>query len=375
LKKAIKTLITRGQMNRIIIIIILIVGSLVISCISEESKDEIYYQEHSVEDVSVFLSVRENPFLVRPTAIKASPGGFYIVDSGSYQIHNVDRTGDLQMSFGNRGQGPGEYLSITGFWPFSDRYLVYDYNSFKFLTYDKQGDMIDEVVMRENPVNPETQRSIPITVEALTPDKLLIPTGGKQGSLFAIAELGTEEVIFAGDALGEFVAGYNTDDVMQSYEDGEVPDIFKNLVMLGSSADAIYSLQQTTGVLEKFNHSGERVWNMNLDIPGQSELMDQIAQHNIDAVTNDEPTQLFIHAHAMDATDQGVAMLLRMPENHPTTIAWVPTDGSGVDLITAESLDISPRGFMGMFVLSAETRSAYYLERETGTVFQFGWPL
>jgi hypothetical protein len=77
----------------------------------------------------------------------------------------------------------------------------------------------------------------------------------------------------------------------------------------------------------------------------------------------------------MDATDQGVAMLLRMSENHPTTIAWVPADGSGVDLITAESLDVSPRGFMGMFALSAKDQTTYYLERETGTVFQFEWPL
>ena len=114
---------------------------------------------------------------------------------------------------------------------------------------------------------------------------------------------------------------------------------------------------------------------MNLDIPGQSKLMDQIAQHNIDAVRNGEPTQLFIHAHAMDATDQGVAMLLRMPENQPATIAWVPADGSGVNLITAESLDVSPRGFMGIFALSAKYQTAYYLKRETGTVFQFEWPL
>lgn len=328
-----------------------------------------------MEDISVFLSVQDNPFLGNPTAIKTSTGGLYLVDSGRDMIHNVDFEGNLQLSFGKQGQGPGEFQLVTGFWPLGDRYLVYDYNSFKFITYDMQGDMIDEVIMRENPLNPESGRSIPITVEALTPDKLLIPTGGKQGSLFAIAELGSEDVIFVGDALGEFVAGYNRDSVMQSYGAGEVPDNFKSLVMLGSSADAIYSLQQTTGMIEKFSHSGERIWQMNLNIPGQSEVMDQIAQHNIDAVKNGEPTQLFIHAHAMDATDQGVAMLLRMPENHPTTIAWVPADGSGVNLITAKSLDVNPRGFMGMFALSAEDRTAYYLELETGTVFQFEWSL
>jgi hypothetical protein len=290
-------------------------------------------------------------------------------------IHKVDREGDLLMSFGSRGQGPGEYQSIAGFWLQENGYLIYDYNSFKFITYNSDGEVTDEAILRENPVNPNSRRAIPITVKALPTGKLLIPTGGNKSSLFAIADLNGDETVFAGDALAPFVSQYNSDDVRESNSKGEVPDIFKNLVMLGSSADAIYSLQQTTGMIEKFSHSGERIWQMNLNIPGQSELMDQIAQHNMEAVKNDEPTQLFIHAHAIAATDQGVAMLLRMPKNHSATIAWVPTDGSGVDIITVESSDVSPRGFMGMFALSAEDQTAYYLERETGTVFQFEWPL
>lgn len=362
-------------MYRIIIITILCAGSILISCASEKNSDERYYQEHSVENISVFLKVEENPFLGRPTAMKARPGGLYLIDSGRSMIHNVDRDGDLRLSFGNRGQGPGEFQHLTGFWPMDDRYLVYDYNSFKFITFDRQGDMIDEVIMRENPVNPKSKRSIPITVEALTPGKLLIPSGGNRGSLFAIAEMGGNDVIYAGDALGEFVAGYNTDDVMQSYGNGQVPDIFKNLVMLESSADGIYSLQQTTGVLEKFSHSGERIWKMELNIPGQEGLMDQIAQQNINAVKNAEPTQLFMHARAMDATEEGVAMLLKMPDSHPAAIAWIPADGRGVDLITLKSLDVDQSGFMGIFSLSPEDRTAYYLEQETGTVYQFGWPL
>ncbi len=201
-------------MNRLKFLATLCAVSIPIGCASEESDDERYYQEHSVEDVSVFLSVEENPFLGMPTDIKASSGGLYLVDSGRNMIHNVDLDGNLLLSFGNRGQGPGEYQSIAGFWPMGDRYLVYDYNSFKFITFDRQGDMIDEVILRENPVNPESQRSIPITVEALTPDKLLIPTGGSKRSLFAIAELGGDDVIYAGNALGEFVARFDFDDVI-----------------------------------------------------------------------------------------------------------------------------------------------------------------
>ncbi|HKL15062.1 MAG TPA: 6-bladed beta-propeller [Halalkalibaculum sp.] len=362
-------------MSRLKILAILCVVSILIGCASEVNDDERYYQEHSIEDFSVFLSVEENPFLGRPTAIKASPGGLYIIDSGRYKIHKVDSTGDLQMSFGSLGQGPGEYQTITGFWPLGDRYLLYDYNSFKFITYDLNGDMIDEVILTKNPVNPESGRSIPITVEALPSGKLLIPTGGSEGSLFAITEPDGGEVIYAGNALDEFVTIYNHEQVTETYSRGENPGIFKNLVMLGSSSDGIYSLQQTTGVLEKFTHSGERVWELELNIPGQMGLMYQIAQHNIEAGRSNGPTQMFMYALAMDTTEEGVAILLNMPENQPTTIAWVPEEGRNVDLITIESLDPDELGFMEMFALSAENRTAYYLERETGTVYKFDWPL
>ena len=362
-------------MNSFKIFAIICACTLVAACASENTENDIAYTEHSVENVNVFLKVEENPFLGRPTAITASSNGLYIVDSGRDMIHKVDRAGDLLMSFGSRGQGPGEYQSITGFWPLENGYLIYDYNSFKFITYDSSGEVTDELILRENPVNPDSRRAIPITVEALPSGKLLIPTGGSEGSLFAIADPDGDEIIFAGDALAEFVSLYNSDDVRESHAKGEVPDIFKNLVMLGSSSDVIYSLQQTTGILEKFTHDGQLMWSFDLNIPAQEGLADTISDTNIDAIANDGSTQLFTHARAMSANEDGVALLLTLPENQPTTFAWVPEDGSGVDLITVESLDVNPRAFMGMFALYDGERTAYHLERETGTVFQFEWPL
>lgn len=362
-------------MNKLITFAILSSGIFLAGCASEMSGEETVHREHFVEDVSLFLSAEDAPEFGIPSEIKASPGGLYLVDTGSYQIHKADRAGELQLSFGGQGDGPGEFRSFAGFWPLGDRYLVYDYNSFKFVTFDLNGEVTDEVILEKNPVNPESGRSIPITVEALPSGKLLIPTGGSEGSLFAIADPDGDQVIYAGNALGEFSARYDREEVMQAYSRGEIPGILKNLVMIGVSSSAIYSLQQTTGILEKYSHAGEQVWELELNIPGQEGLMDQIAQHNIEAVRNNGPTQLFMHARAMDASEEGVAMLLNMPEIQPATVAWVPADGSGVDIITIENLELSEFGFMGMFTLSIEYRTAYYLERDSGTVYQFEWPL
>ena len=146
-------------MNRLIFITVLCLGNILIGCASEESEVGRYYQEHSIVKVQEFLSVQDNSFLGRQTSITDSQGGLYIVDSGRDMIHKVDRKGDLLTSFGSRGQGPGEYQSIAGFWPQENGYLIYDYNSFKFISYDSNGKVTDEVILRENPVNPDSRRA------------------------------------------------------------------------------------------------------------------------------------------------------------------------------------------------------------------------
>jgi len=362
-------------MNRLKIFAILCGGIFLAGCASEVGGEETEHREHFVEDVSLFISAEDSPEFGIPSAIKATHGGLYLVDRELYQIHKIDRAGDLQLSFGGRGQGPGEFQSIAGFWPLTDRYLVYDYNSFKFVTFDLNGEMTDEEILEENPVNPGSGRSIPITVEALPSGKLLIPTGGSEGSLFAIAEPGGGEVIYAGTALGEFVQEYNNQEVMQAYSSGEIPDIMLNLVMLSNSSNAIYSLQQTTGVLEKFTHSGERVWELELNIPGQEGLMDRIAQHNIEAGRSNGRRERFLHARAMDANEEGVAILLNLPDDQPLTIAWVPADGNKIDLIEIEGISLDFSGSMVGFTVSPYGRHAYYLEPNIGTIYKIEWPL
>jgi hypothetical protein len=294
--------------------VIFCLGFIFIGCNTENGVEQTVFMEHSVKKNQVFLNAEDTPFLGRPTAIKASSDGLYIVDSGSYQIHKMDSSGNLQMSFGNRGRGPGELQSISGFWPLKNEYLVYDYNSFKFLIYDHHGNLIDEDVLNENPVNPGSEFAIPITLDALSSNRLIIPTGGKNGSLFAIADRISGKVAYTGKAIGKAIEEYNNQKVMQAYSRGEIPDVLVNLVMLSSSSNAIYSMQQTTGILEKYTHAGEKIWKKKLNIPAQKNLSDQIAQDNMDFGV-DNGRRIFMYVRAMDASEEGVALLLNMPED------------------------------------------------------------
>lgn len=269
-------------------------------CNTDNDEKTMVFTEHTVEKVQVFLSVENAPFLGRPTAIHAVTDGLFLVDEGHYQITKVDREGNQVLSFGNRGRGAGEFQSIAGFWAFKNEYLVYDYNSFKFLIFNDFGELMDEEILKENPVNPHSEQSIPITLDAISSDKLLIPTGGRHGYLFAIADRSNSRVTYAGIAVGKFIQDYNNQKVKQAFSNGEIPDILLNLVLLGNSSNAIYSLQQTTGKLEKFTHSGEPIWSKGLNIPAQKNLFVQISNHN-KKIGSDDIHRIFMYTRAMDA--------------------------------------------------------------------------
>jgi hypothetical protein len=161
---------------------------------------------------------------------------------------------------------------------------------------------------------------------------------------------------------------------MQAYSRGEIPDKLVNLVVLSSSSNAIYSMQQTTGILEKYTHAGEQVWEKVLNIPAQRNLFDQIAQYNKEFGL-DNGRRIFMYVRAMDAREGGVALLLNMPVDRPLTIAWVSKYGNTIDLIEVEGITLDVHGFMEGFTVSPDGQWAYYLERDTGIIYQFKWPL
>jgi hypothetical protein len=360
--------------HRIKIIPALCIGLLLFGCIQDRSADKISLREYPVNSAQVFLSLEDAPFLGRPIDIKSSADGLFIVDGAHNQIIKVDAEGNRLLSFGKRGRGPGELQSIAGFWPFKDEYLVYDYNSFKFLTFDHLGRLIDEELLNEDPIHSESEFNIPITLDALSSKKLIMPTGGRKGSLFAIADRINGDVTYAGKAVGKAEPEYNNQDVTEALSGGEIPEVMLNMVLLSSSSDAIYSLQQTTGILEKYTHTGEHVWEMELNIPAQKHLFDRISDHNR-GIDSDGKPRLFIYARAMDAREGGVALQLNMPDDQPFTIAWVPEDGTRIDLIKVEGITPDAHGFMEGFTVSPDGEHAYYLKRSTGMIFQFIWPL
>jgi len=355
------------------IIIVVCIVWVFLGCKTENDLQAADFMEFTVQNTQVFLSLEDTPFLGHPTSVKAVSEGLLIVDNAYYQITKVDKEGNLLFSFGKQGRGPGEFQSISGYWPLENEILVYDYNSFKFSTFDQAGELKEEEVLDENPVNPNSKYSIPTTLDAISSDSLLIPTGGLQGSLFALVDRSSGELTYAGSAVNEFIKE-NEQEVMKAYTSGEISDGMLNLVMLSSSSSNIYSFQQTTGVLEKYTHEGEQVWSRGLKIPSQRTLFEKIAEIN-KGMKENEYNRVYLYARAMDVQKDGVAVLLNVPEDEPLTFAWVTEDGSKIDLVKVEDITLDSAGFMEGFTISPDGQYAYFLKRSKGIIYRFKWPI
>lgn len=347
---------------------------LMISCSSKETAEDLKIVEHSVTETNVLAAAEENSFVGRPTRIIATGTRLYFSDHGFQQITRLNRDGEQEFSFGSQGEGPGEFNAPSRFWVFEDRYLVYDYNSFKFIAYDSKGELVEEIIVEKNPVNPDGfPPNISLTVHAISTDELLIPSRGRNGSLFAKANIKTGDLQFIGEAVGKH-ADYD-DDVERAFASGEIPPVFINMISVGNSSTGIYSFQQNTGILEKYSYSGELLWNRHINIPAQTDLFDQISTRNQNIDTQKESYDLFQYAWDMSVNEEGVAILLNMPEEEPITIAWLSENGEQLHLISYADLDREVLSYFGSFSISPDNTRIYFLNNQEGIIYEAEWPV
>jgi len=70
-------------------------------------------------------------------------GGIYVGDGLAGRIHYYDSNGNYTMSFGSRGRGPGEIMSIRGIIVQADTVVVWDSASRKFDLFGRDGGYIE----------------------------------------------------------------------------------------------------------------------------------------------------------------------------------------------------------------------------------------
>ncbi|MBP3193350.1 hypothetical protein [Natronogracilivirga saccharolytica] len=81
------------------------------------------------------------------------------------------------------------------------------------------------------------------------------------------------------------------------------------------------------------------------------------------------------YAKAMDANEEGVAVLLNTLEKNKATVIWVSDDGETLAEITYQGIENDLIGRFDTFTFSPEYSRAWFLNQQYGEIYSADWPL
>lgn len=337
---------------------------------------EVTAQEHSSSipiTFETFIDPLTSDYIGRPTVIDADSSGLLIADQGYMRVTKVSYDGDVVFEFGREGRGPGEFEVLSGLWAYTNSTVVYDFNTFKFVSIDQTGNLIRETRLTTNPANPDSEYAIPITLDAVSDSMIVIPVYGRGDALFAIADLKTNTTTYLGTPVVPYTYMDDTE-VDRAFLKGDNPSAYQNFILLDSNTAVIYCFIQTTGTLQKYSLDGELLWTKELSYLGQTGLFDEIKSYNLEMRNSPHVQRYFFKARAMKAVEDGVIVLLNMPDDEALTIAWISEDGSTVKFAKAIDLNNDRFGLHESITVSHNSDYIFYLKKSTGVIYRFHWP-
>lgn len=118
----------------------------------------LYFNTPTAQDKNQSIELREELTIglgefspessfARPRFIEVDSKGYiYIADVATMDIRVFDQEGIYQRTIGNRGRGPGEFLSIELFIiNDADELLIFDVMQFRITKFNKTGEILDEI--------------------------------------------------------------------------------------------------------------------------------------------------------------------------------------------------------------------------------------
>jgi hypothetical protein len=354
--------------STICLLIIFTIG--IIACSSNIENSTKNLEEKQVNDVSVLIDAETNNAIAHPVWIKSVSDGFFLFDAKTNEVAKFNLKGQKLLSVGSQGRGPGEFQSVGGFWKFNDRILVYDITGKKLIQYDDSGSHVKDIML-----DFVTFSGMPTGMEVISAHQFFMPSNGKNGSLLRLVDLNTKSVEYFGEAVdkdGNAGKVQSSAERQQAITSGEIPAMYKNNVLLSSNNTGLYSFQQTTARLEKYDFSGKLLWTKNLKVPAVDDLFERLFDENRSRIKNSKMLLPFVYADGISASKKGVAVKLNLFANQPLTVVWVPNHGKRVTVVTFPELkNLSP--VPHRFAISDDHQKIFFVSTLEGKVYEASW--
>lgn len=238
---------------------------LLASCQNYSGQDQLQSVEIDtlyVNDLETIVST-ESALVGEPREIVSmDEHAFAVYDHAYKKIIIFNSEGEKLDEFGNVGEGPGEWDSMSGAADLnfvSDRFFTNNRGRFLFDLYNRSGNHIRSILYPQY---------LNYSHKTLLPSgKLLVSTNGRESALAAVLDLNEEGKIVQTIGLpeSEYSESRNIEQERISYSNGEIPKYHFNEALAEKGKNGYFLFMTTLGELRHYSDEGELM--MQKDIP------------------------------------------------------------------------------------------------------------
>lgn len=296
------------------IVILALLTFLLASCQSYSDQDELQSIEIDtlqVIDLAEIVSA-ESALLGEPREIVSMNEKHLAVYDHAYKkIIIFNSEGDKLDEFGNVGEGPGEWDSMSGAADLnfdSDLFFTNNRGRFLFDLYNRSGNHIRSI---------SYPQYLNYSHKTLLPDgKLLVTTNGRENALAAVMDLNEMGNIIKriGSPESEFSEARNIEQERLKYSNGEIPENDRNRALAAKGDDGYFIFMNALGELRHYSEDGELLFQKEIPEIIKTSVFDFVVHQNKE-VAREHTVIRLAYARKMLINDD--LIYLFMPKPHP----------------------------------------------------------
>lgn len=277
---------------------------------------------------------------------------FGIYDRPGKKLVIMYYDGEFLYKFGEVGDGPGEWHSMSGVGAisfFDGNFWMTDRRKSLFLRYNERGQFIEQYSLELHQRYSDTQ--------LLGDNQVLIATAGHNDALLGRYDLSKNLEIQGtiGEPLAEPDTVFNMnemEDIRTALTRGELHPRIKNDLMFRVSDESVFVFLTSYGELRKYSHDDELIWSVSIP----NKIINEYTLYSIDMNMGARPHSFFNPDYAVDIqiTDELIYILTATDGDSddpklPTYILTYTFDGDLAEVIELAN-DDEPMYLLSMLV-------------------------
>lgn len=298
---------------------ILVFAAFIVYSCSSDNKSQIIdkVKPEALPKPSLFIDFEQNG-MVQPSSIEMlGKSQIAILDSKLKEVLVFSDQGELELRFGGKGKGPGEF-SHPRYIDKSPGYInVIDAELYRINQFSYSGKFNQSYSFEDNPYNS--------TIAVMGDGTYFVGSMGANGSLIKLVDTKKDTVKYFGEALGKENPSQRLEIAKQTLAGGEIPGIYKNQVTIYHDKNYLYVFLDAYSRVQKYSMSGKLLWEAAINLPINKIIFQEAVERAKNAPTDVLPSYRYITS--MKVVDEQVFLLWMPVENHPRKLIKINENG------------------------------------------------